>query len=101
MQFEDLDTSFFQRRALIARLRSQMPVFDEICRDYCAMHDELVRIENQVSPVDTVWRASVTETLAALHEEIAATLEDQAACLERVAPPYAPQKKTIQKRRKT
>jgi len=54
--------------ALVADLRNNNTVFDEICRDYEAMLDELARSRDPIGATD------LEETVAALEREIATYL---------------------------
>ncbi|MEM9393793.1 MAG: hypothetical protein AAGA38_08045 [Pseudomonadota bacterium] len=76
MPFHTLEISFPKHKGLIALLRREQPVFDEICRDYEALIPETTELGDAA---DAQWRASLEETLGALRQEIAAALEDFAA----------------------
>ncbi|MDJ0992670.1 MAG: hypothetical protein QNI90_03795 [Dinoroseobacter sp.] len=76
MPFHNLDISFPKHMGLIAHLRRERPVFDEICRDYETL---LSDAKDLVDSDDAQWHATLEETLGALRREIATALEDHAA----------------------
>ncbi len=76
MRFHNLEISFPEHMGLIALLRRERPVFDEICHDYETL---LAEAKDLGDTADAQWRVSVEETLGALRQEIAEALEDHAA----------------------
>lgn len=77
MPFQDLATGFPNDTARIAQLRADRPVFDEICRDYEALLAEQSALSAEEETPEPDWQACIAESLAALRDEIAATLQGQ------------------------
>lgn len=78
MPFQDLITCFPDQPDRIRQLRADLPVFDEICRDYVALLAEQRDLNASGEARERDWQACIAESLAALRDEIAATLKSQA-----------------------